>query len=774
MAKIILNKDTWTKIDIEYGIIQFFNSTALSINDTPMSNDYLVYEAGDIFKINGTQVYCKNLNSNITSFIIAEEEKPSTAGEVTQHIKHAETGAELFAQWGNFAGVNTENGDFVTYVAGLNGQAITALSASPLITGESYVVNTNKAVQQPCAMEVACSFVRGGGIGFATASLFANDPVTGADTVPTPINIVSYYQSSADASAPNTGVAGTVLTLNLETPLPSVGSNQAVFIGDWVNITGLVDNRFNYPNACISFIDPTRKIICIKYSDEANLPSILSPASGVTTPTLGTAKVNFYNNFSGAKNAFGIKFTGSVATSAAVVSIFGGDDNQVSGTLNGDHRVTLANSNPNYISGGTMGQYEIKANSRYKLVCTPDVSLLMDKAEQSMSYFSPRDTPRTSVKPSTNALLYPRFRLYRPVSMSRPIAKIVSAVKATASTTATITTDIAHGLVTGNYVTIKGIRDYATNFPALATPTVVTVINATSFTIPFGAAAIATSYGGSVIISNGGKDQPGYIASTVQSVVSRIANGNNWLDVVGSVTWAGLVNPGDYINLHGLRSAVNGSDLGLDGVWEVAHIATTIMTVRPVFDFAGTRMSPALGTLTSTNCGGTALLRQTLRAHDLAVTSWRESVVSIDGAGTNRLDKAIPIVHASTLSISGNVNTTETALLASSVSAITTVASAPVGVVLKSTAGSLYQVTASNTTGTLFHIKLYNKSTAPVVGTDIPIITIPVPANTCVPIDFGRLGARFTAGIGYSITGAIASTDTTAVLAGSLVTIQYV
>ena len=56
MAKIILNKDTWTKIDIEYGIIQFFNSTALSINDTPMSNDYLVYEAGDIFKINGTRI----------------------------------------------------------------------------------------------------------------------------------------------------------------------------------------------------------------------------------------------------------------------------------------------------------------------------------------------------------------------------------------------------------------------------------------------------------------------------------------------------------------------------------------------------------------------------------------------------------------------------------------------------------------------------------------------------------------------------------------------
>ena len=591
------------------------------------------------------------VGNNILSNIKTKLDAINTA-EVVNAIPAAETALEVATQWGGFTGVNTAGGDFVTNIAGVNGQLINVLSVNPLTTGESSVVNYNKAVKQPCSMEFACSFVRGGGIGFATASLFANDPINGADPVPNPINIVSYYQSSAVAGAANTTSAGTTLTINLETALPAVGANNAVFIGDWVNITGLVDTRFNYPNACINFISADRKLITIGFSDEVALPSLVSPASGVTTPTLGTAKVNFYNNLGGARNAFGLRFTGTTSTSAAVVSIFGGDDNQVSGALLGDHRITVGSTAPYYVAGATMGQYEIRASSRYKLECTPDVSLLLDKGEQSMATWSVREL-RTSVKPSSNALLYPRFRLYKPVSMSRPVAKIVKAEKLTATTTATITTDVPHGLVTGNYVTLKGIANQ-TVFSSIITPVPVTVINATTFTVAIGTATIATSYGGSVIIANGGKDQPGIINNTIQNVVSYVADGNNWLNVTGAATWAGLVNLGDYINIHGVRNTATGADLGLDGAWEVAHIATTALYLKPIFDMAGTRVSPALTTLTSTACGGAAIIRQTLRAHDLSVSSWKDMKISIDGAGTNRTDKAIPVLGAG-----GNITATQ-------------------------------------------------------------------------------------------------------------------
>ena len=51
---------------------------------------------------------------------------------------------------------------------------------------------------------------------------------------------------------------------------------------------------------------------------------------------------------------------------------------------------------------------------------------------------------------------------------------------------------------------------------------------------------------------------------------------------------------------------------------------------------------------------------------------------------------------------------------------------------------------------------------------------IPIAANSFQAIEFGRLGARFATGIAYAVTGAITTADTTAVLAGSLITIDYV
>lgn len=634
---------TFTLVTSNSSELQFYCDTAVCLGTIDEDN-FLTFEAGEKYTVIAhVAVYAKALVIGSNSYVNVVEltsNGVTDAVSVNNAIPDAQTALEVATQWGNFSGVNTANGDFVTNVSGLNGQSITVLSASPLTTGESYVVNYNKPVVQPCSMEFAGSFVRGGGIGFATASLFANSEA-GADSVPNPINIVSYYQSSAGQGAANTTTAGTIMHILLETPVPAIGANNAVFSGDWINITGLVDNRFNYSNACINFISADRKTIAVGFSDEVALPSIVSPASGATSVTLGSAKVNFYNNFSGARNAYGLRLTGTSATSAAVVSIFGGDDNQVSGTLLGDHRVTIASTNPTYVVGSVMGQYEIKATSRFKIDCHPDVAVLLDKAEQTQASWTPREF-RTSVKPSSNSKLYPRFRLYKPESMSRPIAKIVSATKATATTTATIVTDAPHGLTTGNYVTIKGIANQ-TVFASFTTPAVVTVIDATSFTVVCGTATIATSYGGSVIIANGGKDQPGIQTNTIQNAVSYIANGSNWLLLTGLATWFGVINIGDYIDIHGVRNSSTGADLGVDGAWEVANIGTTLLYLKPIFDIAGNRVSPALTTLASTPCSGTSITRQTLRAHDLSVTSRKDNVVSIDGAGTARIDKALPI-----------------------------------------------------------------------------------------------------------------------------------
>jgi hypothetical protein len=86
--------------------------------------------------------------------------------------------------------------------------------------------------------------------------------------------------------------------------------------------------------------------------------------------------------------------------------------------------------------------------------------------------------------------------------------------------------------------------------------------------------------------------------------------------------------------------------------------------------------------------------------------------------------------------------------------------------VIKSTAGNLFELTVSNPTATAAVVKLYDKATAPTVGTDVPKVTIPVAAGSFVVVPLSNNGKRFSAGIGIAVTANAVATDTTAAVAG--------
>ncbi len=571
---------------------------------------------------------------------------------VVQAIPDYTSAAELLASYDNFSGVVA--GDFVTRVSSSNGQAITALSGSPFTIGESTIV-LDKPVLQPCAMEIEASMIRARHQ-FATLALFA-DSSPGADPVPDPINIVSIYQSNADNGVAYSAVAGTIVTITIDTALPLPGLGGAVYLSDWINVDGLIDNRLNYPNLAIKFISADRKTITAGFSDDVALPSLAVPT---ITPTPGTAKIYFYNNMAGAHDGAGYRFTGTTATSAAILTLFGGGDVQISGTLIGDHRTTIGSTAPAYIVG-VNGNSEIKATTRYKIECRPSETAFLDKIVDSIATpFTPR-VSRTGVKPASQSNLRPRFRLYRPRSMSRPIAKIVSASKA-GSTTATVTMDVtcaSVGLVTGSYVTVKGSRD-ATNFAPLTTPVAITVTGSNTFTLVWGGVFTGTSYGGTVVLANGSLDISSAIGQTIQSISVDATTG--WATAIGNVTWTGI-SVGDYVDLHGVRADTTGADLGCDGAWEVASLSATSLVLKPISNIWGVRVTPAISSLASTNSGGTILLRTTLRSHDLLFEQWTEQRVMIDGAGTQRVDKAVPaaIVNVPAVTLnSGTVTTVST------------------------------------------------------------------------------------------------------------------
>jgi len=100
---------------------------------------------------------------------------------------------------------------------------------------------------------------------------------------------------------------------------------------------------------------------------------------------------------------------------------------------------------------------------------------------------------------------------------------------------------------------------------------------------------------------------------------------------------------------------------------------------------------------------------------------------------------------------------------------------------IKSSGGFVYQVLVSNTVvGTASrYVKIYDKASAPTVGTDRPVLQLPVlQSSATASTGFAEVripdGMKFTNGIALSLNTGAADTDTGAVAANELkVVVQY-
>ena len=93
---------------------------------------------------------------------------------------------------------------------------------------------------------------------------------------------------------------------------------------------------------------------------------------------------------------------------------------------------------------------------------------------------------------------------------------------------------------------------------------------------------------------------------------------------------------------------------------------------------------------------------------------------------------------------------------------------------VKSSAGTIGSVTGSNTNAAVRYLKVYNKATAPTVGTDTPLRTIMLPPNGTVHLDFPK-GLRTSLGIGIGMTTGAAVADTGAVAAAEVISgMEYI
>jgi len=93
------------------------------------------------------------------------------------------------------------------------------------------------------------------------------------------------------------------------------------------------------------------------------------------------------------------------------------------------------------------------------------------------------------------------------------------------------------------------------------------------------------------------------------------------------------------------------------------------------------------------------------------------------------------------------------------------------GTVVKSEPSAVDFLTASNTNASPRYLKIYNKRTAPTVGTDIPVFTFLIPGNsgsgTNIPLP--PKGLQLDEGFGLGLTTGVADNDTGAVAANEIV-----
>lgn len=141
------------------------------------------------------------------------------------------------------------------------------------------------------------------------------------------------------------------------------------------------------------------------------------------------------------------------------------------------------------------------------------------------------------------------------------------------------------------------------------------------------------------------------------------------------------------------------------------------------------------------------------------------TMVGSEMTGVVGLDSPLPAGTASIGAVTANM----TPLASPGTTAVTVNSAATTNAaVSKASAGVVLNLEANNAAAADKFVRLYNKATAPTVGTDVPIVVIAIKANTSKEIEFGTVGKRFSTGIGHAITNLGTALDATVVAAGDV------
>lgn len=454
----------------------------------------------------------------------------------------------------------------------------------------------------------------------------------------------------SDLAISSISQATTTLTVN--TTLP-----HGLPIGARIGIRDVSDSRFNYPALVVATVPSTTQFT-VTAGPQGNLPS-------VTAGPFTSGYVYLRSALGLAPNGTSMIFENTTVTNAAFYIRSASGDVQPSGTAAGNHNVTVGTS-ASVQALNAARTYAFQPTTEYRLYLQADKLQWLDAGVDVITATTSRHN-RTQVVPDPGQQYKIRFRATADAGVSKPIAKIVSVAKS-GTTTATVVTDVAHGLTTGDYIATYGVRDQ-TNFANLTAATVVaSVVDATTFTVVWGSAVTATAFGGIVWKVNGGNlpSACGAIAQVVQSVVRT----SNILTLVGNGSWSGFLI-GDYVNINGCYDT-SGVYVPIDGAYRVQNIATTTLTLEPIDDV----VSPTGNDITLTNVSGAVIKRTDWRLSFIRLFDYERERVEVLARPQGDLSTALPVNVQNTLAAtisSGTITTVTTVTGVTTVSAVTAV-----------------------------------------------------------------------------------------------------
>ena len=93
---------------------------------------------------------------------------------------------------------------------------------------------------------------------------------------------------------------------------------------------------------------------------------------------------------------------------------------------------------------------------------------------------------------------------------------------------------------------------------------------------------------------------------------------------------------------------------------------------------------------------------------------------------------------------------------------------------VKAGASKLVSVVGYNTSTAVKYLRIYNKATAPTVGTDTPLLVFAMPPSASFQFDLGNIGFYCPTGLGFAITNASALLDATVIAANDVVALNII